>query len=123
MTDRALSPAVTREDEALEASIRPRTLDEYLGQVPVREQMQRNLEARLRIQWRDLHVPTLAAGLGTPALLIHDRQDDYVAAADSAAIAAAWPGTSLLLTGGLGHRSIIHDPAVVSAAAEFIAGR
>ena len=91
--------------------------------VPVREQMQRNLEARLRIQWRDLHVPTLAAGLGTPALLIHDRQDDYVAAADSAAIAAAWPGASLLLTGGLGHRSIIHDPAVVSAAAEFIAGR
>jgi holliday junction DNA helicase RuvB len=48
MTDRALSPAVTREDEALEASIRPRTLDEYLGQVAVREQLKIYIEAAKR---------------------------------------------------------------------------
>ncbi|HQX91235.1 MAG TPA: Holliday junction branch migration DNA helicase RuvB [Thermomonas sp.] len=46
MTDsRIITPAATREDEALEASIRPRRLDEYLGQQPVREQMQIYIEA------------------------------------------------------------------------------
>ena len=43
--DRLIAPAATREDEALEASIRPRRLDEYLGQAPVREQMQIYIEA------------------------------------------------------------------------------
>ena len=38
--DRIIAPAATREDEALEASIRPKLLSEYLGQQPVREQMQ-----------------------------------------------------------------------------------
>jgi pimeloyl-ACP methyl ester carboxylesterase len=87
---------------------------------PVREAMQRNLEARLRIQWRDLHIPTLAARLATPALLIHDEEDADVPASDAAAISGAWPGARLLLTRGLGHRSIIHDPAVVAAAADFV---
>ncbi|HQQ59036.1 MAG TPA: AAA family ATPase, partial [Thermomonas sp.] len=46
MTDsRIITPAATREDEMLEASIRPRRLDEYLGQQPVREQMQIYIEA------------------------------------------------------------------------------
>jgi len=43
--DRIIAPAATREDEAAEASIRPRRLDEYLGQQPVREQMQIYIEA------------------------------------------------------------------------------
>ena len=43
--DRIIAPAATREDEAIEASIRPRRLDEYLGQQPVREQMQIYIEA------------------------------------------------------------------------------
>jgi Holliday junction DNA helicase RuvB len=46
MTDhRIIAPGATREDEAAEASIRPRKLDEYLGQQPVREQMQIYIEA------------------------------------------------------------------------------
>jgi len=46
MTDpRIIAPGATREDEALEASIRPKRLDEYLGQQPVREQMQIYIEA------------------------------------------------------------------------------
>lgn len=87
---------------------------------PVREAMQRNLEARLRIQWRDLHIPTLAARLATPVLVIHDEQDADVPVSDAAAISGAWPGARLLLTRGLGHRSIIHDPAVVAAATDFV---
>ena len=43
--DRIIAPGATREDEALEASIRPKLLSEYLGQQPVREQMQIYIEA------------------------------------------------------------------------------
>jgi Holliday junction DNA helicase RuvB len=44
-TDRIIAAGATREDEALEASIRPKRLDEYLGQQPVREQMKIYIEA------------------------------------------------------------------------------
>jgi len=43
--DRIIAAVSTREDEAVEASIRPKRLDEYLGQQPVREQMKIFIEA------------------------------------------------------------------------------
>ena len=43
--DRIIAADATREDEAVEASIRPRRLDEYLGQQPVREQLAIYIEA------------------------------------------------------------------------------
>ena len=43
--DRIVAAGATREDEAVEASIRPRRLDEYLGQQPVREQLSIYIEA------------------------------------------------------------------------------
>jgi len=45
---RVIAPTASREDEALEASIRPRKLDEYLGQRPVREQLAIYIEAAKR---------------------------------------------------------------------------
>jgi Holliday junction DNA helicase RuvB len=42
---RIIAAGATREDEAIEASIRPKRLDEYLGQQPVREQMKIYIEA------------------------------------------------------------------------------
>ncbi|MFC3813600.1 Holliday junction branch migration DNA helicase RuvB [Lysobacter sp. GCM10012299] len=42
---RIIASGATREDEAIEASIRPKRLDEYLGQAPVREQMKIYIEA------------------------------------------------------------------------------
>ena len=45
---RVIAPTATREDEVLEASIRPRKLDEYLGQRPVREQLAIYIEAAKR---------------------------------------------------------------------------
>jgi Holliday junction DNA helicase RuvB len=48
VSDRLIAPAATREDELLEASIRPKRLDEYLGQQPVREQMKIYIEAAKR---------------------------------------------------------------------------
>ena len=47
-TDRLIDADATREDDAVEASIRPRRLAEYLGQQPVREQMGIYIEAARR---------------------------------------------------------------------------
>ena len=46
--DRIITSSATREDDAIEASIRPKRLDDYLGQQPVREQMQIYIEAAKR---------------------------------------------------------------------------
>ncbi len=43
--DRLISAGATREDDVAEASIRPKRLDEYLGQQPVREQLGIYIEA------------------------------------------------------------------------------
>ncbi len=43
--ERIIAAGATHEDDAVEASIRPRRLDEYLGQQPVREQMKIFIEA------------------------------------------------------------------------------
>lgn len=43
--DRLIDSSATREDDAIEASIRPRRLDEYLGQKPVREQLDIYIQA------------------------------------------------------------------------------
>jgi Holliday junction DNA helicase RuvB len=45
---RSIDPTATREDEVVEASIRPKRLSEYLGQVPVREQLGIYIEATRR---------------------------------------------------------------------------
>ncbi|SDD99447.1 Holliday junction branch migration DNA helicase RuvB [Aquimonas voraii] len=45
MTDRIVSPEESLDEARLEASIRPRVLDDYLGQAPVREQMKIYIEA------------------------------------------------------------------------------
>jgi Holliday junction DNA helicase RuvB len=45
---RIIAAGATHEDATVEASIRPKRLDEYLGQVPVREQMKIYIEATKR---------------------------------------------------------------------------
>src|SRR6478752_1166978 len=45
---RVISPTISREDSALEATIRPKRLDDYLGQRPVREQLGVYIEAARR---------------------------------------------------------------------------
>ncbi len=47
-TERLITPAATTEEEAIEASIRPQRLDEYLGQAAVREQLAIYIEAARR---------------------------------------------------------------------------
>ncbi len=43
--DRIIGAGATREDDAADASIRPKRLADYLGQAPVREQMEIYIEA------------------------------------------------------------------------------
>lgn len=82
--------------------------------------MRRNLETRLRMRWDDIHIPTLARGLRTAALLVHDREDPDVPYAHAEEIAAAWPNAKLVATTGLGHRAIVRDPGVIRSAVEFL---
>ena len=47
-----------------------------------------------------------------PTLIIHDQDDTSTPASDGAAIAAAWTGSRLRLTSGLGHRRLLSSPDV-----------
>ena len=47
-TDRIIASSASREDDTADATIRPKRLDEYLGQQPVREQMSIYIEAAKR---------------------------------------------------------------------------
>jgi pimeloyl-ACP methyl ester carboxylesterase len=78
-------------------------------------------ERRLGLRWRDLHVPTLAAGFTAPLLVVHDRDDAEVEAADAVAIVEACPGATLVETAGLGHNGVLRAPAVVARVADFLA--
>jgi pimeloyl-ACP methyl ester carboxylesterase len=87
-----------------------------------RSLMQRNLEYRLQISWEELHIPTLARNLSTPALVVHDLSDPEVPYQHSVEIAEAWPGAELVTTSGLGHRTILRDREVVRRTVEFLRG-
>jgi pimeloyl-ACP methyl ester carboxylesterase len=84
--------------------------------------MRANIEARFRIRWADLHLPTIAARLPTPALVVHDLEDVDVPWAQGSAVAGAWPGADFVSTTGLGHRGIVRDPAVLARVAAFLDG-
>jgi pimeloyl-ACP methyl ester carboxylesterase len=73
----------------------------------------------LRMSYFDL--AAMASELTTPRLLIvHDRDDHETSWDASRRLASRWPDAQLLTTTGLGHNRILSDPAVVSAAVDFI---
>jgi pimeloyl-ACP methyl ester carboxylesterase len=69
---------------------------------------------------REISLPRRAPQLRQPALFIHSSDDRVVAIEDSLASAAAWPGARHLRVEGLGHRRVLADPTVVTAAIEFV---
>jgi pimeloyl-ACP methyl ester carboxylesterase len=87
----------------------------------VRQRMVANLERRFGFQWDEFDAVRAAAALTAPALVFHDRSDEDVPWSDGAAIARAWTGAELVTTEGLGHRRIVHEPAVVARAVAFLA--
>lgn len=55
-----------------------------------------------------------------PSLIIHDQDDASTPVSDGAAIAAAWTGSRLILTSGLGHRRLLSSPEVVALVTDFV---
>lgn len=86
----------------------------------VRTRTQANLERRFGLTWSDLDLIPIAATLPTPLLVIHDADDGDVPVANGVALAEAAPHGMLVITEGLGHRSIMRAPAVVRQVADFL---
>lgn len=63
-----------------------------------------------------------AARANTPALIVHDYDDDEIPVEEAESLAAHWPQARLMLTRGLGHRRILRDAEVVEAVVAAVAG-
>lgn len=90
---------------------------------PVLERMKRRFEEKYGLRWAELDLPRAARSFRAELLVIHDRGDAEVSFENGEAIAAAWPGATLVPTEGLGHTRVVHDPAVVARAVAFLQGR
>lgn len=104
------------------ADVFVRGVAELLGLAPGgRRVMLNEVERRAGVPYGQLDGPRIAATMSAPALIVHDRGDQQVPAADGTAIAEAWPDARLHLTDGLGHNRILLDSAVTTTVADFLA--
>ncbi|MBX7192537.1 MAG: alpha/beta fold hydrolase [Sandaracinaceae bacterium] len=87
-----------------------------------RAAVHRRLERRFGVPLEAMRAPLLAERRTEPLLVVHDRDDKDVPLERGVAIAHAWPGAELVVTEGLGHRRVLHDPAVVSRVVDHVAG-
>ncbi|GAA1377442.1 alpha/beta fold hydrolase [Catellatospora chokoriensis] len=58
--------------------------------------------------------------LTIPLLIVHDTEDDVVGVDHARRIHAAYPGSQLLITSGLGHRRVLGDPRIVGPVGAFL---
>lgn len=86
----------------------------------LRAAVQRRIERRFGIPWSEFEVGPRSGP--QPLLVVHDRNDKEIPFAEGRRYAETWPRARMLETTGLGHRRILGDPTVVSAAVEFVAG-
>lgn len=82
--------------------------------------LQATIERRYgRSVWDDLSAERLAVDLDTPALIVHDSDDDQISPADGRELSQAWKGSRMVETERLGHGRIIRDAAVIEMVAGF----
>ena len=86
----------------------------------VRAGMVARLERRIGRSLRDFDAVRLAPRLALPLLVVHDHGDKETRFSDSEALVAAWPGSELVATDGLGHRRILTDPSVIRRVTDFV---
>lgn len=86
----------------------------------VRLGMEAMFKERTGVPWETLKPEGMAPDDPPPLLVFHDRDDEVVPLDHARAVADAWGGAELIETGGLGHRRILRDPAVVARAVDFV---
>ena len=82
--------------------------------------MRRRIESRIGVSWDDLDPRRAAADRRVPLLVVHDRADREAPIAGGEALVRAWPGSRLMVTEGLGHRRILVNEQVLTAATSFL---
>jgi predicted alpha/beta hydrolase family esterase len=87
------------------------------------DEMRRRFERRLAFRWDDIEPMNLARHLQTEALVIHDRDDRELPAAEAEELATTMPSARSMITTGLGHRRILRDAATIGATTDFISYR
>ncbi|MFC7244516.1 alpha/beta fold hydrolase [Catellatospora aurea] len=99
---------------------------EFARQLRLRPSLARHLREH---SVRDLGVDDLwtrfssvfePAALAVPLLVVHDTDDDVVGVDHAHRIHAAYPGSQLLITSGLGHRRVLGDPRIVDPIGAFL---
>lgn len=85
-----------------------------------RKAMERRLEEQVGHRFDQIDPLTIATRMKASLLVVHDSADPEVPFSSGAALAAAWPGASLVATLGLGHRRLLREPEVVRAVVEFV---
>jgi pimeloyl-ACP methyl ester carboxylesterase len=102
----------------------PGFIDRFAGAIGLpavaQQRMVANLESRLGHRFSDFIIADLVRRLRTPAIVIHDRDDEDIPLAEGAAIAAAWPGARFIVTEGLGHQAIMRDAGATGIVARFM---
>lgn len=80
----------------------------------------RKLEELTGLSIEEMGIAKLADGIVTPALVIHDQDDDEVPFSDGQKIVHHWRGAKLLPLKGVGHRKILKSPAFIEAVLNFV---
>jgi pimeloyl-ACP methyl ester carboxylesterase len=84
------------------------------------EAMIARVERRLRFCWDEVAMDRMASGTSAPALIFHDPADAEVPFSDAQLLHRCWVGSQLVRTPALGHRRLLHDPAVVERIISFV---
>lgn len=89
---------------------------------PVRLRMRGLFERRLGVAMARLNAVAAAPSMTARLLVVHDEGDREVPFEEGRALAAAWPGATLVPTSGFGHHRILRQPEVIERAVGFLAG-
>lgn len=77
------------------------------------------MDDRHGIHWTELRYSRIGRGLTTPLLVIHDLDDDEVPLWKVRQLVDHWPGATLRLTEGLGHRRLLRHPSVIDRVVSY----
>lgn len=88
----------------------------------VRAPMREYIIRAAGVPFEQLAVQNSVPHLSTPALIVHDLEDQEVPWEEGERYARYWPQARLLSTQGLGHHRIVSDPSVIEASLRFIRG-